>query len=212
MSANQPPDYNPQQVPGSSPEGQQPPSATPSGSQFGPAPAPQGGQPQGVPPQFGSDGQPLQGPPQHGQPLPPTAPQYGPDGQPVPPASGYPPAGGFVPPGAVAPKKQQSLLVRIAIGIGVALLIALGFYFFRTTLGTFGAMKAGDCVQQTGEDSVKVVACDSPEAAYEILGIVEKQSKLSGQLGVCRTWPDTTSVYWEGRTTTSGTVYCLKRL
>jgi len=186
-----------------------------------------GGRPQGVPPQFGPDGKPLHGPSQQygpdgqplhgpaqqygpeGQPLPPTAPQYGPDGQPLPPAYGYPPAGGFVPPGAEAPKKQQSLLVRIAIGIGVSLLIAFGFYFFRTT---FGAMKVGDCVQQTGEDSVKVVPCASAEARYEILGIVQNQGKLSGQLGVCRTWPETTSVYWEGRTTSSGTVYCMKKL
>ena len=65
-------------------------------------------------------------------------------------------------------------------------------------------MKAGDCVQREGEDSVKVVTCDTPEAQYTVLGVVEKQSRYSGQAGACNAYPDTTTVYWEGRNNSTG--------
>ena len=59
---------------------------------------------------------------------------------------------------------------------------------------------------------VKVVACDSADAQYSVLGIVEKQSQISARMGACKAFPETTSVYWQGRDTKSGTVYCLKKL
>jgi len=187
MSANQPPEGGPQ-GPG-----------TPQGPGI-----PQGpGTPQGIP----------QGPPPgQGQPAgyPGGAPQLGPDGQPVYPGA-YPPPGGFQPPVAEPPKKAGTLK-RILTSVGIAVLVILGGILWRSGVFDTPSLKVGACVQQTSSDSVKTVDCGSAEAQYKVLGIKEKQSQASGRLGACNDWPDTTSVYWEGRNNSSGTVYCLQKL
>jgi len=166
-------------------------------------------------PQLGPDGQPLQGGyPQvgpAGQPLYQGAPQFGPDGQPLPPGGYVAPPGGFTPAAPEQPKKP-GVGKRILFGI-IAAIVALGVSFaIRSGIFDSPKMKAGDCVQREGEDSVKVVTCGAPEAQYSVLGIVEKQSRYSGQAGACNPYPDTTTIYWEGRNNNSGTVYCLKKL
>lgn len=183
----------------------QPGAYPPGAPQLGPdgQPLQPGGYPQGAP-QLGPDGQPLQ-PGYQG------APQFGPDGQPLPPG-GYPPAaGGFMP---VPPEqaKKNSVGKRILFGI-IAAVVAIGVSIaIRSFIFDSPKMKAGDCVQREGEDSVKVVTCGTPEAQYSVLGVVEKQSRYSGQAGACNAYPDTTTVYWEGRNNSTGTVYCLKKL
>lgn len=182
MSANQPPENNPQQsgnpqnVPGSTPEQgfpQQPPA-----------------------PQYGAPG----------------APQLGPDGQPLQPGApgAYPPAGGFQP--AAEPAKKGGKWQRILLTVGVAIVVAVISALWRNGVFDSPIMKAGDCVQQTGSDSVKVVDCGSADAQFKVLGIKEKVSQASARLGACEAFPDTDSVYWEGRQTGSGTVYCLQKL
>lgn len=129
---------------------------------------------------------------------------------------GYPPAGavpppsaGFMPPGQEAPKGRS--LGRRLISVVVAVIVALAVGFLVRS-GIFDTkMAAGDCLQQTGADSVKVVGCDSADAQYTILGVKENLSKVAAQAGACNDWPDTTSIYWEGRNTASGTIYCLQK-
>ena len=141
------------------------------------------------------------------------APQFAPAGQPQqPPAAGYPPAAGaFVPQPPPAPKKSGVAKRILFSVVGAIVAIVVGI-LVRNGIFDSPSMKAGDCVQQTGEDSVKVVACDSADAQYSVLGIVEKQSQISARMGACKAFPETTSVYWQGRDTKSGTVYCLKKL
>lgn len=140
--------------------------------------------------------------------VPPAAAAYpGPDA----PGAGYPPAGGFGQPAPSEPKKK-SKLVKVLTTVGVAIAVAIVSFLVR---GAFSgpAMKAGDCVQQTGDDSVKVVACDSSEAAFKVLGIIEKRSRASASLpNVCKDYPNATSVYWEGRNAGQGTLYCMQKL
>ena len=152
-------------------------------------------------------------PPAGGNPPPQAAPQFAPAGQPQqPPAAGYPPAAGaFVPQPPPAPKKSGVAKRILFSVVGAIVAIVVGI-LVRNGIFDSPSMKAGDCVQQTGEDSVKVVACDSADAQYSVLGIVEKQSQISARMGACKAFPETTSVYWQGRDTKSGTVYCLKKL
>ncbi|HOQ52192.1 MAG TPA: hypothetical protein PLF56_01110 [Micropruina sp.] len=224
MSANQPPENvnNPQQIPGSGP--QNPQSASEGQPGHPGDAAPQVGQP-GQPaqlgyggPQVGQPGQPGQlgyGGPQvgpDGQPVQPgyAGPPLGPDGQPLPPGA-YPPPGGFQPQVAEQPKKGFQLK-KFLTSIGIAIVVIVLGIMWRTGVFDSPSMKVGDCVQQTGSDSVKVVDCGSADAQYKVLGIKEKQSQSAGRLGACNDWPDTTSIYWEGRNTASGTVYCLQQV
>lgn len=158
---------------------------------------PQAGGPE---PQAGTNPPPAGQPPQ---------PQYGAAGQPP---AGYPSAeGAFAPQAPPAPKKGGKVK-RSLISVGIAIVVIIVGALVRNGVFDSPAMKVGDCVQQTGADSVKVVACDSADAQFSVIGIVEKQSQISARMGACKAFPETTSVYWQGRDTKSGTVYCLKKL
>lgn len=160
-----------------------------------PSPTPLPNEPQTPPPAagFASSGQP-----------------QAPDGPPG--AAGYPPAGGGFAPQPPAPKKKAGVAKRLLITLVAAVVAIVVGILVRSGMFDSPAMKVGDCVQEAGEDKVKVVACDSADAQYSVLGIVEKQSQISARMGACKEFPETTSVYWEGRNTSTGTVYCLKKL
>ena len=204
MSANQPPENNPQQSgnpqngPGQAPE-QGFPQQQPAG-QYGANP---GSPTPDAAAQYGAPGAPQYGAPQYG------TPQYGPDGQPLQPGA-YPPAGGFQPQVA-QPAKKGGRWGRILLTVGIAIVVAVISALWRNGVFDSPTMKAGDCVQQTGSDSVKVVDCSSADAQYTVLGIQEKTTQASARLGACSQWPDTDSVYWEGRQTGTGTTYCLQK-
>lgn len=127
------------------------------------------------------------------------------------PAGAYPPAAAFAPQPPPEPKKKSVLKRFLITMVGVVVAIVVGV-LVRSGVFDTPAMKVGDCVQQTGADDVKVVDCTSADAQYSVLGIVEKQSQISARMGACKAFPETTSVYWEGRNTGNGTVYCLKKL
>src|SRR5262245_32392047 len=61
-------------------------------------------------------------------------------------------------------KKRRQL-----IALGVLLILVVGFFgaawFFTRDNGD--RAKVGDCVKPSGEDSVKIVSCTSPDAAYK---------------------------------------------
>lgn len=196
MSANQPPENNPQQggnppnVPGATPE---------QGVPQQPVPGQPGANPAGEAPQYGAPGAPQYGAQPQG------APHVGPDGQPLPPGA-YPPAGGFQPP-AAAPAKNNNLK-RIITSVAV---IAISLIVVFVVRG-FSEIKVDDCVKQVGTDRVEKVDCTSSEAKFKVLGIREDVSQAGARLNACDAWPDATSIYWTGRTSASGTAYCLKGL
>ena len=129
----------------------------------------------------------------------------GPDGQPLPPGA-YPPAGGFQPP-AAAPAKNNNLK-RIITSVAV---IAISLIVVFVVRG-FSEIKVDDCVKQVGTDRVEKVDCTSSEAKFKVLGIKDGVSQAGARLNACDAWPDATSIYWTGRTSASGTAYCLKGL
>lgn len=143
---------------------------------------------------------------------PPAAPQFAPAGQPQqPPAAGYPPAGGAFIPQPPPASKKGGMARRLLFAIGGAIVAIVIGILVRSGVFDSPAMKVGDCVQQISEDSVKVVACDSQDAQFSVLGIVEKQGQVTAQLA-CQAYAETTNIYWEGRNKNTGTVYCLKKL
>lgn len=212
MSANQQPESNPRQSgnqqsgPGSASEqGFLPPQA---GGAYGanPDPSAPGAAPYGTPgpAQYAAPyGAP--GPAQY--PAPGTgAPPLGPDGQPMQPGA-YPPAGGFQPPLAEPPVKRNNLkrLLTSLVVIAISLIVVF-------VVRGFSEIKVDDCVKQVSTDRVEKVDCTSSEAKYKVLGIKEGVSQAGARLNACDAWPDATSIYWTGRTSASGTAYCLKGL
>lgn len=127
-------------------------------------------------------------------------------------AGGYPPAGGGFAPQPPPPAKKASLLKRILVPVGVAVVAIVIGLLVRSGVFDSPAMKVGDCIQQTGTDSVKIVGCDSADAQFRVLGIVEKQTQFGARLGACKDFPEATSAYWEGRKNSTGTLYCLQKV
>lgn len=141
-------------------------------------------------------------------------------------ASPHDPYGG---PQQEPPKKRTGKRILFTvIGIAVAAVVAFGV---RTLLGTVFAeatgdlstAEAGDCIdQQPDINDVKVVACDSAEAAMTVIGVnqdwTENDFDAATLEEVCEgfTVPDDGGAIWYGEVTDDGTgagdVYCLEPL
>lgn len=109
---------------------------------------------------------------------------------------------------------RSGLWIRIAAGVAAVLLVGgLGWYFGRDNVA--GDSTVGDCLTEAVVEAppadpsqINTVACDSPDAAYKIVGVVEDRTREeSTQEGVCAGYPMTTGL-WVGRDT--GSVYCLE--
>ncbi|WP_432824956.1 LppU/SCO3897 family protein [Dactylosporangium sp. CA-092794] len=120
-----------------------------------------------------------------------------------------------VPPVAPAPQarggKRRQITILVTLLVVLAVLGGLGWFFSRDAAGN---AKAGDCLHQTGENSVKIVDCTSADADFTVLGKVADKDEIESTIGissVCDPWPDTTSVYWEGEQGKKGDVLCLQK-
>jgi len=72
---------------------------------------------------------------------------------------------------------------------------------------------AGDCVDQTGPNEVKVVACDDPKAEFRVLARVENQTETEADGTSCSQYRDQglTSWFWQGEKGGTGYVLCLAK-
>lgn len=198
-SGDQP--QNPGQNPGQG-WGQQPPSGPdqtpPSGQQWS-APSGQPQQPGQPGEQYGQPGQ------QYGQP---GQQQFGQPGQPGQP--GQQPWGA---PGAQPqqPQKKSGLARILPIVAGVVAVVVVGF----VVRGLFGGPSAevGDCLNSSTTEVGKV-DCDSSDAAYKVVKVVEDTTQadlISGS--ACSDFPNATSYAFESdRSGGEGTGYCLESL
>lgn len=142
----------------------------------------------------------------------PAQPGY-PSAQPPPPPPFPPqPAPGqpVVPGGKVAnPKRRQRIVAIVTVVVVLAL---LGVVLWETRHNASTA-KVGDCMKQTGENSLQVVKCDDPKASFKVVGKVEDKSETDAQFSACDPFaaqkPD--SVYWEGKSGKTGYVLCLAK-
>ena len=111
----------------------------------------------------------------------------------------------------------SALPIRIALGLVAVLLVGgLGWYFGRDDPdATTGGANVGDCLAESVVDApptdpaqVSTVACDTPEATYRIVGLIEDRDKSDGSADeACAGFPMTTGL-WIGRE--QGSVYCLE--
>jgi hypothetical protein len=85
--------------------------------------------------------------------------------------------------------------------------------------------QAGECVvdknapgqasaaADNDDAKLRVVPCDSAEAAYKVLGVVGNKTQAEANSdSVCSAYPDSDVVYWEGYTGRAGLVLCLQDL
>jgi hypothetical protein len=110
----------------------------------------------------------------------------------------------------VSPKRsrRRSVTSIVVIVVLVAGLIALGMYMRRTAAASAAV---GDCLERASGDSVAIVECDDPEAAFEVVGRVEDQTEIEAGISTCGPFEDqgSTQVYWEGEQGGTGFVLCL---
>src|SRR5690349_18039629 len=90
-------------------------------------------------------------------------------------------------------KKRRQL-----IALGVLLVVVAGFFgaawFFSRDNGD--RAKVGDCVKPSGSDSVKIVSCTSPDAAYKVVGRLDGKTQVEAELSACDGFPGSDAVFW----------------
>jgi hypothetical protein len=107
------------------------------------------------------------------------------------------------------PKKKSQAKSWIAAIIVLAVIAGIGWFIGQSSPDR---AVVGDCVKQTGDNSVKVVDCGSGDAQYKVVGRVEDKSAISASLSACREFKDTDKTYWYGEQGKNGTVLCLADL
>ncbi|OLR89853.1 LppU/SCO3897 family protein [Actinokineospora bangkokensis] len=125
-------------------------------------------------------------PPPQGQPYPPQGlPQHPPQGQPVYPPQGQPPfdqgqqppapQGAPVPmppPGEQPQQKKPKKVLRALVGIGVAIVVAVGFAVLRQVIFAPTGADVGECIKvvdaSTDDAKIDTVDCGTDEAVYVV--------------------------------------------
>jgi hypothetical protein len=137
-------------------------------------------------------------------------PPPGPDalgGQPV---DGQPLAGSPV---AGQPPQRNRRRQRIVLVVFLVLVVGFfGFIWFATRSNATNA-KVGDCVSQTGENSLKIVKCDDASATYKVVGRVDDKTEVEASLDACEAFVSqgATQAYWQGKSGSKGLVLCLAK-
>jgi hypothetical protein len=117
-----------------------------------------------------------------------------------------------VPPDAGRPRRNRK---RQRIVLAVFLVLVLGIFvaiWFATRHSATYA-KVGDCVKQTGTDSVEIVKCDDPSATYKVVGRVDDKTEVEASLDACDDYVSqgAVSAYWQGTSGGKGMVLCLAK-
>ncbi|MBT3151725.1 hypothetical protein HTV45_12650 [Streptomyces sp. CHD11] len=154
-------------------------------------------------------------PPPQGNPFAQGQPQH--QGQaPHPPQGGFPQAGqpGFPPPGAPVPppapaRRFNKTLIRIVGFIVIAVLIAVGKWFFGQTDAETASV--GSCMHNKGTQvapDLKGVDCSSSDAQYKV---VEKFDDTSDS-DKCEAVKEATISYYQTGDSSHNVVLCLKEV
>jgi hypothetical protein len=126
---------------------------------------------------------------------------------------------GFAPPGYQAPPAKKGARIAGCLGaiVVIVLLIAVRFGLhglFNWTNGSTQTPKAGvgDCVEESGSNSVKKIDCTDPLATDKVVGKVDGKSETEAQLNgseLCRPYTGAVKYYWQGTKGFGGTGYIL---
>jgi hypothetical protein len=75
-------------------------------------------------------------------------------------------------PSPTSPSRGRSLVWRIVIGVGVALVLLVGGFFIRSSLNAAGNVNPGDCIKVVdagaSNPQIDVVDCASAEATHKV--------------------------------------------
>ena len=118
-----------------------------------------------------------------------------------------PPAQPADPDGPPPRPKRRRIAAWIVALLVLAALGAAGWYIGHSAPA---AAAVGDCVQQTGADSLTIVGCDNPAAQFKVAGRLENRTMVDAGLFACSAFPTATSSYWEGKQGETGIVLCLE--
>ena len=105
------------------------------------------------------------------------------------------------------PRKRRRIAALIAFGVIVAGIGGAAWYGTHTAPA---AANVGDCVTQTGSDSLARVSCTDKSAQFKVDGKLENKTEVDASLDACSPFPKATSVYWEGESGKPGLVLCLE--
>ena len=106
-------------------------------------------------------------------------------------------------------KRRQMIILSVFLVIVVAF---FGFVYAATRHNPSTA-KAGDCVTQTGLNSVQVVDCADARATFKVVGRVENKTEVEASLNACDAFADqgATQAFWSGQAGKTGYVLCLAK-
>jgi hypothetical protein len=107
------------------------------------------------------------------------------------------------------PQRRQRIVALVTVAVILAL---LGGVLWATRHNPSTA-KVGDCMKQTGTDSLEVVKCDDPKAAYKVVGKVADKTQVEAQFSACDAYQaqNAESAYWQGKSGKTGYVLCLAK-
>ena len=100
-------------------------------------------------------------------------------------------------------------VVSIVTIVVVLAIIGVVLYFTRSNAASTAV---GDCVAQTGSNSISKVACDDPKATFKVVGRVEDKTQIESSISACKDFQGAESSYWEGEFGKKGLVLCLAKI
>jgi hypothetical protein len=113
-------------------------------------------------------------------------------------------------PGRVAPRNAKRRQVIVLVVLLVVTGGLLGGIWLATRSQPVNA-KVGDCVHQTGSDSIAIVNCTDGTADFKVVGRVEDKTRSeAGYLStVCDQYQGAERMFWQGAQDKKGYVLCL---
>jgi hypothetical protein len=144
----------------------------------------------------------------------PAPPPYGQPGQQPPPYGAPPPPS--------QKKGSAGKVIGIVAGAAVLVLVlcgVLGYFVWNNNKTNTVNAKVGDCIKSDALTSTtakevkgtKIVPCDSADATYKVVGIVNNKTEIQFNLdnNICDAYPTAESALWQGERNKSGSVLCL---
>jgi hypothetical protein len=109
------------------------------------------------------------------------------------------------------PRGKRRQVVVLVVFLILAAGCFAGAWFFTRSSPTNA--NVGDCVKQTGTDSLSIVKCDDPDAAYKVVGRVDGKTQVEATLDACEPYVSqgAQQVYWQGKQGETGLVLCLAK-
>jgi hypothetical protein len=109
--------------------------------------------------------------------------------------------------------KRRQIVTLVVLVLLTGAVVGGAWYFTRNQAEN---AKVGDCVAQTGSDSIKIVDCSDANAAFKVVGRLDDKTRAEAGYGlssVCDAYKDQgyEQVYWRGEQGKKGLVLCLAR-